>query len=634
VTIGASAEAALAAKRWSEAYELFEAVGRDNLDGNQLRLLGDAAWWLGLVDDAIDARQRAYRTFLEKNEIEEAAMVALALGEDHFHKLEGSVAAGWMRTATRLLEGRPLSAATGRLRRTEAMMAIEAEGDLDKAMTLAKETSDIARTFEDKELLFLSIQDQGRILIAEGREAEGLSLMEEAMVAAMSGELDLRATGRIYCNMVATCEELAEYRRAFEWDDAAHRWCNTLGDDVCFQGICRVKRAELKRYRGELELAAAEAAQAAIELQGFSDFVAKAHAEMGEIRRRQGDRAGAAASFARAIEIGHEPLPGLALLRLDEGDPEAALELLEDGLRESRLPLRRGQLLPAMVETALRLGRTDLAERAQAELAEIAAKFRSPAWAGAATAAAGRVALAEGQVEVAIEQLKASARAWSEAECPYELATVRAELALAYETGGRSERARQEREAAVAAFERLGARGQSSRLAAAPSAHTAAMMFTDIVGSTALLEAMGDEAWSGVLAWHDATVRRRLEEFGGKEEDHTGDGFFAVFGDSEAAVACAIAIQQDLAEQRRSHGFAPPMRIGLHEDEVLESGGGLRGMGVHTAARIGATAAAGEILISSNVAAVIGPSFKLGETRRLALKGLSEPVEASSVVWS
>ena len=157
-------------------------------------------------------------------------------------------------------------------------------------------------------------------------------------------------------------------------------------------------------------------------------------------------------------------------------------------------------------------------------------------------------------------------------------------------------------------------------------------MFTDIVGSTALLEAIGDEAWCDLVAWHDAALRGIFEQHGGDEIDHAGDGFFVAFMNASSALACAVAVQRRLYEHRRSQGFAPQVRIGVHLASAAKLGRGYRGRGVHEAARIGAAAKAGEILAS--VATVDGlRGLVLTERRALTLKGLTDPMEVVALDW-
>lgn len=157
-------------------------------------------------------------------------------------------------------------------------------------------------------------------------------------------------------------------------------------------------------------------------------------------------------------------------------------------------------------------------------------------------------------------------------------------------------------------------------------------MFTDIEKSTNLVAALGDEAWEGILRWHDEALRSLFAAHEGEEVTATGDGFFVGFESPEAALACAIAIERRLAAQRRQHGFAPQVRIGVHASGATQIGGNFTGRGVHEAARIAALAAGGEIYASRDTAA--GTRFPASEPRTVTLRGLDEPIEIVTIDWS
>jgi len=155
-------------------------------------------------------------------------------------------------------------------------------------------------------------------------------------------------------------------------------------------------------------------------------------------------------------------------------------------------------------------------------------------------------------------------------------------------------------------------------------------MFTDIVKSTNLVEAIGDEAWETLLHWHDETLRALFVAHRGEEVVSTGDGFFVGFDSPEAAVGCAIAIQRTLAEHRRAHGFAPQVRIGVHAAPATQVDNNFRGKGVHEAARIAALAEGSEILASQETA---GNFPGASEPRTVTLKGISDPIEVVAIDW-
>jgi class 3 adenylate cyclase len=122
----------------------------------------------------------------------------------------------------------------------------------------------------------------------------------------------------------------------------------------------------------------------------------------------------------------------------------------------------------------------------------------------------------------------------------------------------------------------------------------ATILFTDIVDSTVLLREAGDVAWKRTLAMHDDVIRNVLAGFGGREIETGGDSFLVIFDGAERAIRCALALVEALAAIRI------PIRVGIHSGEVVSSGDQVRGVAVHTAARILAEAGAGEVLVSGS----------------------------------
>ncbi|HJR50512.1 MAG TPA: tetratricopeptide repeat protein, partial [Gemmatimonadales bacterium] len=417
--------------------------------------LAEAAWWL--ADPAcMRAREQAYRRYQQRGQREAAARVALALAEDHYHRLARSVAQGWLQRAERDLEGLAETATHGWLERIRAMVALERGRDPEAAMRRAERVLEIARRTGDTDLEALAIQDRGRILVTLGQVADGMALIDGAMTFATAGELTPRTAGRTYCNMISTCERLGDYGRAAEWHDAAHGWAGAHGDSV-FPGICRVHQAGILRLRGALPEAEQEARRAAEELGGFlKDVAGEAFYELGEIRRWMGDHPGAEAMYGEAHARGREPQPGLALLRLAQDRPEAARSMIERSLAEpSLLALDRTKLLPAMVEIAVACGATEAAATAAEELEAITRIYTSPALVASAALARGAVELARGAPQDALHHLRRARRIWTEIDLPFELARTRLLMARAHAALGDGDEAAMEERAAHAITSRI-----------------------------------------------------------------------------------------------------------------------------------------------------------------------------------
>lgn len=272
---------------------------------------------------------------------------------------------------------------------------------------------------------------------------------------------------------------------------------------------------------------------------------------------------------------------------------------------------------------------------------------RTPAVIASETASAGEAALSSGDFDKAFDLLSRGQRLWQEAGVPFEAARCRVLLAEACRGLNDIDSATIQLRAAQQAFEQLGAVSEERaafeaiQMLAGPEAFAPGseqalrtFMFTDIVESTALVGAIGDEAWAHVHRWHDDTLRSLFGRHQGEEVSHTGDGFFVAFADANHALDCAIDIQRTLVDHRRTHGFSPRVRIGLHTCVAMRHGqAGYEGMGVHIAARISAQADGDEILASRETHAHIDRALPKTERQSLNLKGIAIPVEVAAVTW-
>jgi class 3 adenylate cyclase/Tfp pilus assembly protein PilF len=638
----AVARSAFVRHSWREAFNRYRQAESSGvaLDPDDLERLAQSAWWIWRIDDSVQARERAYSAYRERGDEARAAYEAVWLARDHFMRLRGAIGQGWFKRAERLLDGKPESVEHAYLEQMRSALAA-GEGDLETAVECAKRAAELGARFDDRDIQARALTNQGEALVAQGRVGEGMALFDEATVTAVSGELSPMATGIVYCNTIGVCARMADYRRAMEWTEAAKRWCERQAISG-FPGVCRVHRAEIVRLRGAWPEAEREARVASEELaeHGLLTYAAMAFTEIGLIRLRMGDLPAAEEAFRQAHELGESPQPGLALISLAMGRRDAADAQLRRALEETSGQLARARLLPAAVEVSVAVGDREAARAAAAELGEIATRYDTVMLHASAECAEGQVLLAERKAPGAIDRLRRALGHWRDAEAPYEMARTCELLGLALREAGDKDAAMLELRAARALFDRLGAVLDARRLAElldeepAPTHRVVrTFMFTDIVGSTGLVEAIGDDAWEDVRRWHDRALRAAFVAHAGEEVDHAGDGFFLAFPDAGPALECAVAIQRLLVEHRKTHGFAPRVRIGLHLDEATRRDAGYGGRGVHQAARIGAMAEGGEIMATEDTIAAAGDAWTTSEPREVTLKGISDRVRVVFVDW-
>ena len=652
--VPASVLEAAQAEDWETVYTaLADAVMSGAPDPGAIRLFAGAAYFTGRPEEASKAWERAHRHAVKTGDRAWAAETAAEVASQMLEADLLTPALAWAATGERFLEGlpeSPLSAMFPALRSTAFM----ARGDLDEALTEARRSDEIAQRFEEPNVRMLASLGLGQVLILVGEVREGLERIDRAVLGATSGNVDPFYQAMVFCKAMCSWQAVSDYERADQWSEAMRLLCETHDVGGGLRGRCRVHRAQVLRMRGACDRASDEINTALEELGPYSGSGEKGWimSELGGTRLRLGDLHGAETAFSRSHELGWEPQLGRARLALARGDVATATSIVGDALdNPNDLPsfetpphteLRRAPLLAAQTEIAVAAGDLDRAARAAGELSGIAERYGSKALHATASGARGELALAHGDVETGRRELETAVRTWASLNTPYETAVARVPLARALHADGRTELALQELQAAGATFERLGAKLDARRVAELAGAmapmragarETRVFMFTDIVGSTNLAEALGDEAWEHVIRWHNDTISKLVAEHGAELVRGTGDGFFVTFEEPASAVDCAIAIQRALDRHRTEHGFAPRVRIGLHLTEATRDGADWAGVGVHAAARIGALAGGEEVLASRATAEAAGQGRTLSEPRTESLKGIAEPVEVVSIDW-
>jgi DNA-binding NarL/FixJ family response regulator len=306
-------------------------------------------------------------------------------------------------------------------------------------------------------------QAVGRLLIHLGRTADGVALLDEAMVAVTAGEVSPLFLGNVYCSVIEACKEMYDIRRAQEWTSSLSRWCASQPDMLPYRGNCLVFRAELMRLHGAWSDAMAEAIRAHDALRDLPEVGAALY-QQGELHRLRGDLVRADEAFRAASATGHSSQPGLALLRLAQGNRGSARASIRRALDETPDPVHRAPLLPACVEISLAADDLAGARAAVVELAALTSRNPSAYLRGIAAHASAMVLLAEADAKAAIPALRAAWAAYREIDAPYESARVRELLGRAYRALGDEDAADMELDAARSVYERLDAVPDVTRL--------------------------------------------------------------------------------------------------------------------------------------------------------------------------
>jgi ATP/maltotriose-dependent transcriptional regulator MalT len=450
---------AYARSAWVQAYESFARVDeQEPLAAADLVLLSTAAFMLGREEESLRILERACHRFSEDGERRPAARCAFWVGIQLLLRGEMGPASGWLGRAHRLLEGEGDCAEQGYLLMPVAFQH-DAEGDLEGACTTAAAAAEVGQRFGDRDLFALAIHTQGEFLVQGGKVREGLGLLDESMVAVMEGGTSPIVTGIVYCGVILACEQVFDLRRAKEWTAALTRWCEQQPDLQAFTGRCLVHRAEILRLQGDWADAFAETEQADERFQKAMNQAAAARScyLRGEVHRLRGDSAAAEEEYRNASGLGAEPQPGLALMRLVQGNRDAAAASIRRVVGETTDRLRRGGLLPAFAEIMLAAGELDEARRACRELEEICEECDSEMLRALLATVRGAVELSAGDAAGALVSLRAASKAWSDLEAPYEAARARMLVGCACRELDDEEAFRLEVAAARAVFEELGA---------------------------------------------------------------------------------------------------------------------------------------------------------------------------------
>ncbi|MBT2403498.1 response regulator transcription factor [Streptomyces sp. ISL-87] len=512
---------------------------------DDLELLARSAYMLGRDDAYVAGLERAHAMWLDADDVPRAVRCAVWIGHSMLFRGHGARASGWFSLGERLLKADGRDCVERGYLLIPVWLSQMGGGDWQSGHATATEAAEIGERFGDADLVWLARDEQGRALVNLGRVHEGLRLVDETLVVVDSGALSPIVSGIVYCNTIVFCRDLFDLSHEREWTDALTRWCERQPQMVAHNGLCLVHRAEVLQYGGAWAAALDEARRASEHFaRGVLNQIAcgQAFYRQGEIHRLRGRPAEAEDAFREANRRGFEPQPGFALLRLAQGNDEAAAATIRRAVSEHTRELERAALLPAYVEIMLAGADVDAAAEAAHQLGAIAEHQDSAVLRATAAYGVASVALAKGDATAALTAGRRAWHAWQELGAPYEAARARVLVALACRSLGDDDTSALELQAARAVFAELGAGPDvahvDSLARGGPDRDTHGLSARELEVLRQVVGGASNRQIATALAISEHTVARHLQNIFGK------------LGVSSRTAASTFALEHGLVELR------------------------------------------------------------------------------------
>ena len=462
-----AARAAYDRGAWADATELYlNADAESELGADDLEALVWAAAISAQDRVMIAGLERLYAHYAASENHVDCARTAFWCGLRNMMMGEIGLGSGWLQRAAKNAEQTaPDCVQRGYLLLPQVYMH-RGKGDYEAAIEIADRAIAFGENAEEPDLIAMAGSLKGGILFRLGRIDEGYAPIDEAMLLANSQRLSPVVCGVVYCEIVASCCRVLEMVRAREWTAILTDWCRRNPQARSFNGVCQVHRAEVLQLEGNWSEAFAEAERAGDGLSDTTEHTALGNAayRRGEILRLRGAFDKSDAEYRLAGEIGIDPQPGLALLRMAQGRREDAIAGIRRALETAGDMPRKAALLPAGIEIFIACGDLDAAERLCGEMSDIAGRFGTEILARVADQGHGSLALARGQFSDAVTALTRARRYWSEFGAPYLVARLRVDIARGCLELGDLESAERELDAAETMFRDLGAEPDLTRI--------------------------------------------------------------------------------------------------------------------------------------------------------------------------
>ena len=452
------------ARDWVQVYaELSTREG--DLSPEDLERYSIAAHLLGKDEEAYRLLDRAHSGYLDQGAPEKAARALFWLVFHLRNAHQAARAAGWLGRLLRILDDCDRGGQQSYLPLLLDGVPLMQAGAVNQALPMLEQAAAGARAAGDDDVFVLAGLASGRCLAVQGRTAEALATLDEVMVYVVADRVAPQVVGLAYCIVISLCMERFDIERAAEWTQALTGWCDAQSGLMPYRGECQVHRAEIFQLHGSWAEATDEAVQVSERVPTAGYIAGGAHYRLAELHRLRGQLDLAEREYAVAAACGREVQPGLALLRLAQGNPNTAIAGLDRALAESRDPARQSLLLAAKVEITLAAGIIDATPAALTQLEDNAAAIHTPYLAALAAHAGGHIRLAEGNPQAALPLLRQAWTLWQQVDAPYEAARTRVVVSAACRELGDDDAARMELDAARIIFEQLGAQSDLAALA-------------------------------------------------------------------------------------------------------------------------------------------------------------------------
>ncbi|HEY9488934.1 MAG TPA: LuxR C-terminal-related transcriptional regulator [Chryseosolibacter sp.] len=457
---------ALSIGAWKEARQFLEAAMHINGSPEVMEDLAWACWWLNDMPAAFKFRSKAFDGFIDQNNRRGASRTASWLGLDYLEfNGDFAVANGWFQRAENLLEGVEVCAELGIVKLLKANLSFRVDKDPERALQLADETISLSKKLNNVDGQMIGEAFKGFIMVTEGNVPEGMRLLDEATIIALTTKTgDIRMITTTCCFLIDACERIRDYERAGQWCNQVKEICKRWENRAVFAS-CRTQYASILILRGDWKEAENELLNARTELKKFKPASENAALiRLGDLRRRQGRWDEAARLFE---EVKAHPLKAFhcAALSYDKGNFQEALNLAERFLRQipQHEKTERISGLELLIKIYLKLGRLAEAEQMFKELTETTKAIHTPPLIAASLEADGLLDLAKGNHHSARQKLEDAADKYDNLVSPFEASRVRMVLPEALVALDQMSLAESVLQSALDTFKKLGAQKDSEK---------------------------------------------------------------------------------------------------------------------------------------------------------------------------